>query len=100
MSGCVHCVYDIHFDALVDYQEDLAEARSKLLALDPPISDNDWDVSLLGQKPEQGATIDGPSAAKNAQNEVDAAIEKLDPSMKAFLQLERSLKKSHNTKTA
>jgi aarF domain-containing kinase len=97
MSGCVHCVYDIHFDALLDYQEDLTESRNKLLSLQPPTSDADWDVSLLGERPDGDTKLEGSAAVREAQSEVDAAIEKLDPSMKAFLQLERSIKKNNNS---
>jgi aarF domain-containing kinase len=94
MSGCAHCVYDIHYEALMDYHEDLTISRNKLMSLDPPISDQDWNVSLLGKRPESGTKLEGAAAMKRAQDEVDAAIEKLDPSMKAFLQLERSIKKN------
>lgn len=95
MSGCAHCTYDIYAESLMSYQEDLSKARDQLLALKPPLADADWDMSLLGPRP----TVSGPhatkeEAAQKAQDEVDAVIGNLDPSMKAFLQLERSLKKS------
>jgi aarF domain-containing kinase len=98
MSGCARCVYDLHFEALQDYQEDITKARNSLLSLSPPLTDKEWVVSLLGPRP---GPIEGDerTAAEKAHDEVDAVIGNLDPSMKAFLQLERSLKRKgiHST---
>lgn len=94
MSGCARCVYDLHLENLQDYQKDLTAARNRLTSLSPPLSEAEWVVSILGRRPEQEGEDDGRSAIEKAEAEVDAVIGNLDPSMKAFLQLERSLKKS------
>lgn len=103
MSGCAHCAYDIYADSLHDFQEDLTIARNHLLSLTPPVSNAEWNVSLLGKRPDdKEEKEDGRSPAEKAQAEVDAVIGNLDPSMKAFLELERSLKRSgkHTTSNA
>jgi aarF domain-containing kinase len=99
MSGCARCVYDLHFEDLQDYQQDLTAARSRLLSLSPPLDEKEWDVSLLGARSKHTGGQDNRSAGDKAQDEVDAVIGNLDPSMKAFLQLEQSLKRSgkHST---
>lgn len=94
MSGCARCVYDLYAEDLQDYQQDLIAARNRLLTLAPPLDDGEWNVDLLGERPQKQQANDTQSAKVRAQEEVDAVIGKLDPSMKAFLQLERSLKKS------
>lgn len=95
--GCARCVYDLYAEDLQDYQQDLSSARAKLFALSPPIANEDWDETLFGPKPkpqnETHEKVDIRSAQEKAQDEVDAVIGQLDPTMKAFLQLERSLKR-------
>ncbi|PWN33307.1 ABC1-domain-containing protein, partial [Meira miltonrushii] len=97
MSGCARCVYDLYAEDLQDYQQDLSAARTKLMALAPPIANQDWDEDLFGPKPKSqdsdGEHHDTRSVEDKAQDEVDAIIGRLDPTMKAFLQLERSLKR-------
>lgn len=99
MSGCARCVYDLYAEDLQDYQQDLTAARSQLLALSPPLPLAAWDKALLGERPRPQASTDTRTAEQRAQEEVDAVIGKLDPSMQAFLQLERSLKKSGSHKS-
>lgn len=100
LLGCARCVYDLYAEDLQDYQKDLSAARTKLMALVPPIAVQDWNEDLLGPKPktqdENGKYNDTRSAEDKAQEEVDAVIGRLDPTMKAFLQLERSLKRKRN----
>ncbi|UZJ54213.1 hypothetical protein CBS101457_003533 [Exobasidium rhododendri] len=93
MSGCARCVYDLHLEDLQDYQQDLSVVRNRLLSISPPLRKEEWNVDLLGQRPEEQSVDDRRSAAEKAEAEVDAVIGNLNPSMKAFLQLERSLKK-------
>lgn len=104
-------MYDLYAEDLQDYQQDLTSARSRLMSLSPPIPMEQWDESLLGPKPlaatahAAGPGQDGSqprTAEERAQSEVDAVIGQLDPSMRAFLQLERSLKKKgkHPTSTS
>lgn len=67
------------------------------MALTPPIAIQDWDEDLFGPKPKSQDSVgehhDTRSVEEKAQDEVDAIIGRLDPTMKAFLQLERSLKR-------
>jgi aarF domain-containing kinase len=92
MSGCAVCVYDLYADDLRDYRESLTVAREKILNLDPPLKDSEWDTSILGPRPSRESASDTRTAEERVQQEVDDLIGQLDPSMKAFLQLERSLK--------
>jgi len=95
MSGCARCVYDLYAEDLQDYHEDLSEARAKLLNLQPPIVQAEWNEDLLGKYPDdQGrGRADGGSFKAQADSDVDAVIAGLDPSMKAFLEMERRMKK-------
>lgn len=97
MSGCARCVYDLYAEDLQDYQKDLTAARDKIMALDPPMDAMQWPQDLLGPRPsdarENDPSLEARSAEERAQDEVEAVIGRLDPSMKAFLQLERSLKR-------
>jgi aarF domain-containing kinase len=100
MSGCARCVYDLHLEDLQDYQKDLTAVRERLLSLSPPIREGEWIVSILGPRPEDRGVEDLRSPSEKAEAEVDAVIGNLDPTMKAFLQLERSLKKKGNHTTS
>lgn len=94
MSGCARCVYDLFKEDLEDYQESLSEARSALLALTtPPVSREEWDDELLGKMPSSDGSGSVEDHAGKADAEVDAVIAGLDPSMKAFLEMERKMKK-------
>ncbi|PWN43047.1 ABC1-domain-containing protein [Ceraceosorus guamensis] len=86
MSGCVHCVYDMYADDL----EAFHEARNQLLSLTPPLTDDEWPSHLLGPRPETAPNFNG--AKEQAQAEADAHESSLDPSMQAFLAMERGIK--------
>jgi aarF domain-containing kinase len=89
MSGCARCVYDLYKEDLDDYQETMSEVRKKLEEMKPPLSEAEWDVELLGKRPGQegGGKDDGPKEAEPIE------IKGLDPTMKAFLEMERAMKK-------
>lgn len=99
MSGCARCVYDLYAEDLQDFHADLTEARNKLLALSPPIQREEWDQEALGAYPKASDSNVQTGAEGNAvhrdraQSEVDAVISGLDPTMKAFLEMERAIKK-------
>jgi len=85
MGGCAVCVYDLYGDALEAYHADLLLARQKLQAAAVP--EDLWPDDVL----EAGS--DGKSAGKKAKDAVDDEISRLDVSLKAFLAMERALKK-------
>lgn len=83
MSGCARCVYDLYSEDLQEYQANLEEARSQLTALS--LTRAEWDETLLGQYPD-ASTDSKPSGKSRLEPDID-------PSIKAFLALEQSLKK-------
>lgn len=104
MSGCARCVYDLYKEDLEIFLEDVADVRAKLLKLkEEPIEKEEWDEDVLGRFPTTENREDDPGsagAAKNASTradeEVDQMISGLDPSIKAFLEMERKMKKKQN----
>jgi len=78
-------VYDLYGDAVEAYQADLLLARQKLTAA--AIPQDLWPDDVA----EAGA--DGKSAGHKARELVDEEISRLDVSLKAFLAMERALKK-------
>lgn len=102
MSGCARCVYDLYTEDLQDFHKDMQHARSAVLALLRKASSVrtanstfEWPVELLGPLPaaaEPSGSADD-AARDKAGAEVDAEIDGLEPSMKAFLQMERRLRK-------
>lgn len=89
MSGCARCVYDLYKEDLEDYQERMSEVRKKLEEMKPPLGEAEWDVQLLGRRPGQvgGGKDNVPQEAEPIE------IKGLDPTMKAFLEMERAMKK-------
>ncbi|KAG9094447.1 hypothetical protein FRC06_010800 [Ceratobasidium sp. 370] len=75
MSGCAVCVYDLYLSALDDYKQSLLDARSQLESRSVPFSE--WPDNVRQAKPQQEEqSLDGLD---------------LDPSMKAFLMLEKKI---------
>lgn len=109
MSGCARCVYDLYAESLQDYHEDLTAARRTLQSQLRGASEDDtwWNIELLGPRPASeegtkgaGGVLTKEEAEDRAQREVDDVIGGLDPTMKAFLTLERSLKKANKGRVA
>lgn len=89
--GCAHCIWDLYQTDLEDYHIDLKQARSTLASLYKQEL-FDWPVDLLGPKvADEGQSI--KAAKGTAEKQVEEEIAGLDPMMKAFLNLERKLKK-------
>lgn len=93
MSGCVNCVYVQYMDELEEYRREIKPVREKLLALDPPLTRDEWD-SRLGPMPGSsdsgsGDGGDGGSGSDGKSNQ--PPDDGLDTSMRAFLDLERQL---------
>ncbi|KAB5589624.1 Oxidoreductase-like protein, amino-terminal protein [Ceratobasidium theobromae] len=76
MSGCAVCVYDLYLSSLDDYKQDLVAARARLRELSVPVGQ--WPEEM--RKGEKEAPADDPLDSLH-----------LDPSMKAFLILEKKL---------
>lgn len=98
MSGCARCVYDLYKEDLEEYQEVLGSVRRQLLALG--VGRDEWDEGVLGRMPDDGDASDASSASSAADAEVDAVIAGLDPSMKAFLEMERRMKRKAKEREA
>ncbi|KAG9125734.1 hypothetical protein FRC07_006419 [Ceratobasidium sp. 392] len=75
MSGCVVCVYDLYLSALEDYKQSLTSARSLLESRFVPLSE--WPDEVREAQPQ------------GDEQPLDSLD--LDPSMKAFLILEKKL---------
>lgn len=84
MSGCARCVYDIYAEDLQLFNSDLSQVRQKLDTMG--LSDQEWDEGLLGKRSGE------MDAKRSAEDEVEAVIGDLDPTMKAFLEMERKMK--------
>lgn len=104
MSGCAHCAYDIYAEDLEDLHSRLSSVRTQLVRLSPPVTRDEWRTDLLGDYPSEGENAKEGAAGSDeemrqrAQREVDRVISDLDPTMKAFLEMERKLKKSEREK--
>ena len=105
MSGCAHCAYDIYAEDLEDFHSRLSSVRTQLTQLEPPVTRDEWRADLLGEYPssstdsESGKAGSGDDDVKErAQREVDRVIGDLDPTMRAFLEMERKLKKQEREK--
>ncbi|KAG8897109.1 hypothetical protein FRB99_008437 [Tulasnella sp. 403] len=84
MSGCAVCVHDIYVDALSDYRHALLDVRDALVR-------NSIAKSLW---PKEVSDADDRDKSKNgnvtpADDDIDP---NLDPTMKAFLAMEKALK--------
>nr|CDI56499.1 related to ABC1-ubiquinol--cytochrome-c reductase complex assembly protein [Melanopsichium pennsylvanicum 4] len=101
MSGCAHCAYDIYAEDLEDFHARLSSVRSQLSQLEPRVTNHEWRSDLLGEYPGE-TEIKGKEAGEDlkqkAQAEVDKVIGDLDPTMRAFLEMERKLKKVEREK--
>lgn len=84
-SGCVNCVYVLYADNVDEHKRAMRDIRRKLRTYDPPIREDEWDTTLLGPMPNAPDTQDD-------HDHVDEAAP-ADPSLAAFLELERKLKK-------
>ncbi|KIS69952.1 uncharacterized protein UMAG_02464 [Mycosarcoma maydis] len=95
MSGCAHCAYDIYAEDLQDFHSRLSSVRTQLAQLSPPVTREEWRQDLLGDYPSSDSEAGGSEddMKERAQREVDRVISDLDPTMKAFLEMERKLKK-------
>ncbi|KAJ1031402.1 hypothetical protein NDA13_001796 [Ustilago tritici] len=107
MSGCAHCAYDIYAEDLEDFHSRLSSVRNQLAQLSPPVTREEWREDLLGDYPASAESSAGAANTaasseedkkERAQREVDRVIGDLDPTMRAFLEMERKMKKQEREK--
>ncbi|TIA90314.1 hypothetical protein E3P99_01620 [Wallemia hederae] len=90
MSGCVNCTYDIYADDLASYLAIAPKAASQLELKGVDVAR--WPDDLKGfagsttSKSQSEAELEAEKAA-------DTLVSGLDPTMRAFLEMERNLKK-------
>ncbi|KEP50518.1 oxidoreductase-like protein, amino-terminal protein [Rhizoctonia solani 123E] len=82
MSGCAVCVYDLYLSSLDDYKKDARAVRTRLREKAVPV--NEWPDDLQEQDKKRPAN----STTEEGLDDLD-----MDPSMKAFLILEKKLGK-------
>jgi aarF domain-containing kinase len=96
MSGCAHCVYDIYADELMNFNEEIEKGKKMLKSLEVPVET--WPEELRGETIDR--EVDSKRSGQEADEQVDALIEKIeDPTMKAFLKMERKLKQRQDVGT-
>ncbi|TIA72217.1 hypothetical protein E3P92_02099 [Wallemia ichthyophaga] len=90
MSGCPNCTYDIYADDLANYLAVAPKAASQLeskgVALDR------WPMDLRGFAGSDSSKSPLEAEAE-AEKTADKLVSDLDPTMRAFLEMERNLKK-------
>ncbi|KAG8698571.1 hypothetical protein FRC11_014336 [Ceratobasidium sp. 423] len=84
MSGCAVCVYDLYLSALDDYKKEARAVRSQLRERSVPV--DKWPEDLQEQERKD-------ASADKKDEEVGLEGLDMDPSMKAFLMLEKKLGK-------
>ncbi|KIO31905.1 hypothetical protein M407DRAFT_121918 [Tulasnella calospora MUT 4182] len=86
MSGCAICVNDLYIEALRDYKASLRSIRDKLER--EAVHKSLWPKEIIELHPSGQAQ----------QEDLDDAD--LDPVTKAFMEMERKLKKKHEQQKA
>ncbi len=81
MSGCAVCVHDLYVDAIQSYTSSLHSAREFLV--DRGVHSSLWPVELL----HLGKKREGPTG--------DDLLDIADPSTRAFVLMEREMKRKH-----
>ncbi|KAG8933571.1 hypothetical protein FRC02_011586 [Tulasnella sp. 418] len=81
MSGCAVCVQDLYVESLRDYKFALKRIRDKLV--EGKIGKDEWPEVILSAE----------GRAEKPQN-ADDEFEGMDPSMKAFMMMEKQLKQN------
>jgi hypothetical protein len=84
MSGCAVCVYDLYLSSLDDYKKEARDVRAQLRQRSVPVYE--WPDDLQKQETREASADE--EEKKEGLDELD-----LDPSMKAFLMLEKQLGK-------
>ncbi|CAE6486859.1 unnamed protein product [Rhizoctonia solani] len=84
MSGCAVCVYDLYLSALDDYKTEARVVRGQLR--ERSVSVDKWPEDL--QEQERKDTLTGKTGEEEGLESLD-----MDPSMRAFLMLEKKLGK-------
>ncbi|BGP19697.1 hypothetical protein JCM10213_001875 [Rhodosporidiobolus nylandii] len=112
MSGCAHCVYDLYLEDLETYHTLLASSRSSIFSLlasrraqgEPLPAREEWPEEL--GPPEEAIKEQGEKQGEReekdpkvvAQKELERTREGLDPTMRAFLEMEARMKQKQKDK--
>ena len=91
LSGCVNCVYTLYADDVDEHNKAMQDIRSRLRDYDPPITADEWDIQRLGPMPH--ASADELENERHTQDREARQAQSADPTLAAFLELERNLKK-------
>jgi len=101
MSGCALCVYDLYIEAKSTYTKALSTSLTSLKERNVPASLWPKEILTLSKKQSNGtrtADTDASSSSETAsiqdEDEEDGDDRKVDASVKAFMELEKRLKKS------
>ncbi|GAA6056906.1 hypothetical protein JCM3770_001319 [Rhodotorula araucariae] len=114
MSGCATCVYDIFLEDLEHFHSSVSAARSAVLdrlRAGARLDNGAWPAEVLGPwedaEKELRGVRDGASgeeretaAREQAERELRRTRDALDPSMRAFLEMEARMKAKQREKTA
>ena len=102
MSGCALCVYDLYIEAKSTYTKALSTSLNSLKEHNVPASLWPKEALVLSKKQSNSARaaaaadVSSPPepASFQDEDEEDSYDRKVDASMKAFMELEKRLKKS------
>ncbi|BGO95172.1 hypothetical protein NBRC10512_004161 [Rhodotorula toruloides] len=100
MSGCAVCVYDLYLSDLEHFQLSLASARKAIMARLDALPPHEKEQKMkewpdeLGDKPGEGVVgkEGGVDAKKEAEKELERERKTLDPTVRAFLEMEARVK--------
>ncbi|KAM0755766.1 hypothetical protein T439DRAFT_282584, partial [Meredithblackwellia eburnea MCA 4105] len=93
MSGCAHCIYDIYVEDLEFYHEQIVAARKALLAKGSEVSAAEWPEELGERAMDDTSSPKEADPKAEAERALQETYKTLDPSMRAFLEMEARLKK-------
>ncbi|ORZ20744.1 oxidoreductase-like protein [Absidia repens] len=80
MSGCAYCVYDIYQEDMESYKHDMSALRQRFAN-----ADQDLPEALQTKKKTS------PQSNSGTENDDDDDDDDMDPTMKAFLEMEKKL---------
>ncbi|KAI8092524.1 oxidoreductase-like protein [Halteromyces radiatus] len=86
MSGCAYCVYDIYQEEMETYKQQMNALRQKYAAAGVDLPDE--------LQPKTKTTLQGNNAQPGQQVTDEEEDDDMDPTMRAFLEMEKKLKAS------
>ncbi|SCZ97561.1 BZ3500_MvSof-1268-A1-R1_Chr4-3g07249 [Microbotryum saponariae] len=101
-SGCAICVYDSYLSSIEEYHDALSstleELRNKIQQQSLRVEAKDWPAELgpFDAFVKRGASQTVQGAKERAEDELKRVKSSLDPSLRAFLEMEARLKAKQN----